>query len=79
MRANRRAYEVGLKVNAEVLESQSRWFEARRDLARARYEAWLAWARLQALAGALDERVLADIDTLLVHQSEAPQARPLQP
>lgn len=79
MRANRRAYEVGMKVNAEVLESQSRWFEARRDLARARYEAWLAWARLQALAGALDERVLADIDALLVDQAEAPQARPLQP
>jgi outer membrane protein len=78
MRANRRAYEVGMKVNAEVLESQSRWFEARRDLARARYEAWLAWARLQALAGALDERTLADLDALLIEQSEAPQARPLQ-
>jgi outer membrane protein len=78
MRANRRAYEVGMKVNAEVLESQSRWFEARRDLGRARYEAWLAWARLQALAGALDERVLADIDALLVEQNEAPQVRPLQ-
>lgn len=78
MRANRRAYEVGMKVNAEVLESQSRWFEARRDLARARYEAWLAWARLQALAGALDGRVVADLDALLVEQTEAPQARPLQ-
>lgn len=78
MRANRRAYEVGMKVNAEVLESQSRWFEARRDLARARYEAWLAWARLQALAGALDEPALAQIDALLVGQPEPPQARPLQ-
>lgn len=78
MRANRRAYEVGLKVNAEVLESQSRWFEARRDLGRARYDAWLAWARLQALAGALDEPELARIDALLVAQAEAPQARPLQ-
>jgi outer membrane protein len=78
MRANRRAYEVGIKVNAEVLESQTRWFEARRDLARARYEAWLAWARLQALAGALDESVPARIDALLVEQLEPPQARPLQ-
>lgn len=78
MRANRRAYEVGMKVNAEVLESQSRWFEARRDLARSRYEAWLAWAKLQALAGALDEPVLAEIDALLVAQHEPPQARPLQ-
>lgn len=78
MRANRRAYEVGMKVNAEVLESQSRWFEARRDLARSRYEAWLAWAKLQALAGALDEPALAEIDALLVAQHEPPQARPLQ-
>lgn len=78
MRANRRAYEVGMKVNAEVLESQSRWFEVRRDLARARYEAWLAWAKLQALAGALDEPVVAQIDALLVEQTASPQVRPLQ-
>ncbi|MBT9486173.1 MAG: TolC family outer membrane protein [Rubrivivax sp.] len=71
VRANRRGYEVGMKVNAEVLTAQSRWFEARRDLARARYEAWLAWARLQGLAGTLDDGVIQRLDGLLIDMKMA--------
>lgn len=66
LRANRRGYEVGLKVNAEVLTSQSQLFEARRDLSRARYDAWLNFAKLKAQAGRLDEVDLAEIDAVLV-------------
>lgn len=66
LRANQRGYEVGMKVNAEVLDAQSRLFEVRRDLARARYDAWLAYARLQALGGTLGEAELAQLDGLLV-------------
>ena len=66
VRANQRGYEVGMKVNADVLEAQSKLFEVRRDLARARYDAWLAHARLQALAGQLGEAELAQMDGLLI-------------
>jgi outer membrane protein len=55
LRANRRAYEVGMKVNVDVLEAQSRLFEARRDLSRARYDAWLNFLRLKSFAGRLGE------------------------
>jgi outer membrane protein len=61
LRANRRGYEVGLKINAEVLESQSKLFEARRDLSRSRYDAWLNFLKLKAAAGRMST---ADIDTL---------------
>lgn len=66
LQANRRGYEVGMKVNADVLEAQSKLFEVRRDLAKARYDAWLAWARLKALGGQLGVAELATIDALLV-------------
>lgn len=64
--ANRRGYEVGMKINAEVLDSQSRVFEARRDLSRARYDAWVAYIRLKAQAGQLDVPDIAALDALLV-------------
>lgn len=66
LRANRRGYEVGMKVNAEVLTAQSQLFEVRRDLSRARYDAWLNFAKLKAQAGRLDETDLAEIDGVLV-------------
>ena len=65
-RANRRGYEVGLKVNAQVLDAQGKLFEARRDLSRARYDAWLAYIKLQAVAGTLSETDLAELDGLLL-------------
>lgn len=80
LRANRRGYEVGMKVNAEVLESQSRLFEARRDLSRARYDAWIGYAKLKALAGKLDEVDIAELDGLLVDAAPAELRRsPLRP
>lgn len=66
LRANRRGYEVGMKVNAEVLESQSRLFEARRDLSRARYDAWVNYVKLKAAAGRLTDADLSQIDGLLM-------------
>lgn len=79
LRAQRRAYEVGLKVNSEVLDAQSRLFEVRRDLARARYEAWVAHSKLKSLAGPLAEADLAQLDALLVPQSQASLLVPVRP
>jgi outer membrane protein len=76
LRANRRGYEVGLKVSGEVLDAQSRLFEAQRDLSRARYDAWLNVLRLQAAVGRLNETELARVDALLVQQAPA-QTEPM--
>lgn len=73
-RANRRGYEVGMKVNAEVLDAQSKLFEARRDLSRARYDAWAGYIKLKALVGRLVAADLLALDELLV-VAEAPTMR----
>ncbi len=68
--ANRRGYQVGMKINAEVLDAQQKLFEARRDLSKARYDAWLNWIKLNAQAGRLDEQRIAQLDALLVEQPD---------
>lgn len=66
VRANRRGYEVGIKTNADVLEAQGKLFEARRDLSRARHDAWASYFKLRALAGALDDADWQSLDAQLV-------------
>jgi outer membrane protein len=79
LRANRRGYEVGVKVSGEVLDAQSRLFEAQRDLSRARYDAWLNYMRLQAAVGRLDETGVARLESLLVAQKPVePQQPPVR-
>ncbi|MFT7722465.1 MAG: TolC family outer membrane protein [Roseateles sp.] len=69
VRANQRGFEVGIKTNADVLEAQGRLFEARRDLSRARHDAWAGYFRLRALSGALGEGDWQALDAQLVaHQ-----------
>lgn len=80
VRANQRGYEVGLKVNIDVLEAQTKLFEVRRDLSRARHEAWAQYFKLRALAGQLGDVDLQQIQAQLVlHQpsemGRAPSAR----
>jgi outer membrane protein len=50
-RANRRGYEVGLRVTAEALDAQSKLYEAKRDLSSARYAAWVNYLKLKVLTG----------------------------
>lgn len=66
LRANRRGYEVGLKVNTEVLDAQTKLFEARRDLSRSRYDAWLSYIKLKCAAGLVADLDLAGLDTMLL-------------
>lgn len=68
--ANRRGYQVGMKINAEVLDAQQKLFEARRELSKARYDAWLNWIKLNAEAGRLDEQRIAQLDAMLVDQPD---------
>ena len=76
--ANRRGYEVGVKVISDVLEAQTKVFDSRRELSRARFDAWLYHTRLQGLAGRLDDAAVARLDALLV-ALPAPQPQPVGP
>jgi outer membrane protein len=70
-RATRRGYEVGMKVIVEVLDSQSRLFEARRDLSRARYDAWVGYIKLKAMTGRVDDSDIRSLDAMLVSVVQA--------
>jgi outer membrane protein len=72
LRANRRGYEVGMKINAEVLDAQTKLFEARRDLSKARYDAWSNYYKLKALTGQLGDADFAQLDGLLGPLPAAP-------
>lgn len=76
LRVSRRAYEVGTKANADVLDAQSRLFDARRDLSRARYDAWNNFLKLKAQSGQLVESDLAQLDAQLVGLQREPLLTP---
>jgi outer membrane protein len=70
LRANRRGYEIGVRINADVLAAQSQLFQTRRDLVRARHEAWLQYIRLAGVAGVLAEADLALLDAQFTDVAE---------
>ena len=66
LRAAQSGYRVGTKANADVLDAQSRLFDVRRDLARARYDAWNGFIKLKVLTGAANDGDMAQLNGLLV-------------
>jgi len=61
LESNRLGYDVGVRINIDVLNAEQQLYVTLRDLARARHETMIAQLRLKAAAGILDE---ADIGTL---------------
>ncbi|RZI86512.1 MAG: channel protein TolC [Rubrivivax sp.] len=72
VRANRRGYEVGLRINADVLNAQSQLYQTRRDLSKARYDAWVNYVKLLGAAGKLSVDDLQTLDQAL----KAPAIKP---
>ncbi|MGE0347997.1 TolC family outer membrane protein [Hydrogenophaga sp.] len=64
--ANRLGYQVGVRINIDVLNAQSQLFQTKRDLAQARYNVLLSGLRLRQASGALLPEDLQAIDALLV-------------
>lgn len=64
--ANRLGYQVGVRINIDVLNAQSQLFQTKRDLAQARYNVLLSSLRLRQASGALLPEDLLPIDSLLV-------------
>jgi len=63
--ANKLGYQVGVRINIDVLNSQSQLFQTQRDLARARHDVLLAQLRLRQAAGTLQASDLQGINSLL--------------
>lgn len=69
LESDRLGYEVGLRLNVDVLNSLSRLAETQRELAGARYETLLSQLRLKAAAGELSEADLEAVNVLLDTQA----------
>ncbi len=65
LEANETGYELGVRINLDVLNAQQQLFATQRDLAQARYNTLMAGLRLKAAAGLLSENDLESINRLL--------------
>ncbi|MGZ3185083.1 MAG: TolC family outer membrane protein [Telluria sp.] len=63
--SNKLGYQVGVRINIDVLNAQRQLYSTRRDLASARYNTIMAGLRLKAAAGTLKEADLEPINALL--------------
>src|SRR5690606_6934221 len=72
--SNLLGYQVGVRINIDVLNAQQQLFSTQRDLAKARYDALLNGLRLKSTAGALGEPDVAQVNALLA----PPQPKPAE-
>jgi outer membrane protein len=63
--ANKLGYQVGVRINIDVLNSQSQLFQTKRDLAKARYDVLVGHLRLRQANGSLKAEDLTPINALL--------------
>ncbi|MBV8030761.1 MAG: TolC family protein, partial [Betaproteobacteria bacterium] len=63
--SNKLGYEVGVRINIDVLNSQQQLYSTERDLAVARYNTITNHLRLKAAAGSLIEDDLAEVNRAL--------------
>jgi outer membrane protein len=64
--SNKLGYEVGIRINIDVLNAQQQLYSTERDLALARYNTILNNLRLKAASGTLREEDLEEINRALV-------------
>jgi outer membrane protein len=65
LESNKLGYQVGVRINIDVLNAQRQLYQTRTDLAKARYNTILAGLKLKAAAGSLREEDLQPINALL--------------
>jgi outer membrane protein len=65
LESNRLGYQVGVRINIDVLNAQQQLFSTRRDLAKARYDTVVNGLRLKSAAGTLKEDDLIQVNSLL--------------
>ena len=65
LEATQMGYQVGVRVNLDVLNAQTQRFQAERDSARARYDLLVAMLRLRQTAGVLKLQDMVEVSGLL--------------
>jgi len=65
LESNKVGYDVGVRINIDVLNAQSQLYDTRQKLAKARFDTLIAQLRLKQAAGNLTEDDLAAINALL--------------
>jgi outer membrane protein len=63
--ANKLGYQVGVRINIDVLNAQSQLFQTKRDLALARYNVLVGTLRLKQASGVLTAEDLQPINAML--------------
>jgi len=63
--ANKLGYQVGVRINIDVLNAQSQLYQTRRDLSVARYNVLVGSLRLKQASGQLTAEDLKEVSTLL--------------
>ena len=63
--ANQLGYQVGVRINIDVLNAQSQLYQTKRDLAQARYNVLLGGLRLRQASGSLSPDDLQPVNALL--------------
>ena len=63
--SNKLGYEVGVRINIDVLNAQQQLFSTKRDLAVARYNTITTQLKLKAAAGSLSEADLEQVNLAL--------------
>jgi outer membrane protein len=63
--ANKLGYQVGVRINIDVLNSQSQLFQTKRDLAKARYDVLVGGLKLRQANGTLKAEDIAPVNALL--------------
>ena len=63
--STRIGYQVGVRINLDVLNATTQLYATRRDLKKARYDFLVNGLRLQSAVGELDERHVVAVNSLL--------------
>ena len=63
--SNKLGYEVGVRINIDVLNAQQQLFSTKRDLSKARYDTLLNGLKLKSASGTLTEEDLEAVNRLL--------------
>jgi outer membrane protein len=63
--SNKLGYEVGVRINIDVLNAEQQLYSTKRDLSRARYDTLVNGFKLKAAAGSLGEEDVEAVNRLL--------------
>ena len=73
LESNLLGYQVGVRINVDVLNAQQQWFTTRRDLSRARYDVLVNHLRMKIADGSLDPADVQAVNALLVSPALQPR------